>query len=257
MYRIVLLLLSFNAFCIGFMEIDTLEDRKNFNPKGSKWVLEFGVDYLNYPISLAAFKGQYKNFEASEELNFYNIHLGIGREFYLGKGWSFSVKGGGFYADGQDEELGNGASDIDYIISTTKEKNKMYGTQVSGAINFLFENKSVHIQPFIEFTAGTINTNYQKHYIDKGITSITSGVPSLPAQNYHADVEEKGTFTRLALGVNFISNYHISSYFKVSQNNVSISDRTSEFSSSESIVNPTAKDSLSFLGASLGIGYLF
>lgn len=263
----LLLLLTISSFSLladdTFMEINSTQNEVS-TIKQSKWLVDIGTRYIGYKAEFAAFKGEHADIESEETMTTYSFNLGVGREFYLGSNLSVSIKGSGFYSNNSNEEVGNAAEELEYVLSTFKEQYEINGQELSASINYLFENRAIHIQPFFEFGVGRGTTKVSKELNDKGIPATpTPSTDDYPPETYTYKSSEDFIFTRLTIGVNFLSNYNINSYLKVSQNSVNVSNRditkaeATRDSSAVAIALPSDSATYSSTSVDLGVTVTF
>lgn len=239
MFKLLLLLIlsSFTAVSAdNFMEFRS-DQNENFKVKRSKWLVDIGAKYIGYQVDAPAFDAQHADVDAEDTLTTYSFGLGLGREFYLGKSFSVSIKASAFIAGNSKEQVGNAAEDLEYVLSTYKESYDILGQEFSASLNYIFEGKIVHIQPFFEFGAGRGTTTLSREYSDNGIDSDPDQDGDYLPQEYSYAADEDFLFTRITLGVNFLSNYNINSFIKISQNSFNIKERRNI--KSEASINST------------------
>ena len=255
---ILLATISIPAFSeSGFMEFDS-KPSEEFKVKRSKWLLDFGMKYINYEADLAAFEGEHVSVSDKESISTYNVNLGFGREFYIAGGVSFSIKASGYFGDNDFEKSGNAAEDIDFQVSSYREKFELLGQEASASLNYIFENSIMHIQPFVEFAVGRAEATISKIYNDKGVTSTPPTSDDYAAQNYSYVATEKFTYSRFGVGINFLSNYNLNSYIKASQNSFKLDEREIEkLEASSAVSAPNESGINQFFSASMGLNYTF
>lgn len=204
-----LILMSVNAFSSeNFMEFGDVNFGRNFKEK-SKWLLKSGAEYIKYPYVLPEYKGEHEKFGEDEfdELNGYG--LGVGRDFYLGNGFSSLVSINLYYSKTLDKTIGKAAEDIDFDYSSTRIAHEMYAAEASLALNYIYDFKVVDVQPFIEVGFGLGQNEIQIEYSTVGLTGEDNS-----SEDYDVTVTEEFAITRASVGVNFISYKGLMSYFK-------------------------------------------
>lgn len=228
----------------------------------SKWVFDFGANYMAYPTTMPAFQGAHKSIKAKDTNNIYGMNLGFGGEIHLGGGFSTTVKVGGFYSKTLDKTVGQAAKDIDLELANESSDHMVYGGEGSASLNYLFETKSYGIQPFIEFGIGTGVASIEQQYDYKGVTGGTNPNP----ESYDIKMDEGFNYARSTLGLNIISATGILFYTKVSSLGMVVNKRkikgsikTAAKSSTDSV--NTKKTNLNEANevfmASVGMGFLF
>ncbi len=204
-----LILVSFNVFSSeNFMEFGDINFGRDFKEK-SKWLLKSGAEYIKYPYVLPEFKGEHEEFGDDEfdELNGYG--LGVGRDFYLGNGFSSLVSLNFYYSKTLDKTIGKAAEDIDFDYSNTRIAHEMYAAEASIALNYIYDFKVVDVQPFIEVGFGLGQNKIQIEYSTLGFTGEDNS-----SEDYDVTVTEEFALSRASIGVNFISYKGLMSYLK-------------------------------------------
>lgn len=246
-------LFSAGASAAGFLEFRD-EDFDAKTLKNKRWQMTFGLEYMQYPTSLPGFEGEHETIEEDENYNVFGINLGFGREFRLGGDFSTTMKGGGFYTKTLQESVGKASKDIDLDLSSVRSDHMVYGGEVSASVNYLYENSVLNFQPFVEFGVGSGVGAIEKEYTFDGIQPTQSD-----AEDYDIKIEESFDYTKMSLGVNFISREGILSFFKLTQMTLAVSERETVGTDGEGPVdekesNPGNK---TLVAASVGFGYKF
>lgn len=225
-----------------------------------KWFLKTGMEYLRYQSTFPEYSGKHEEFEENEQEDIWGYGLYFGREIYFGAGISSSITIGAAYHKTLNKEVAKAAEDIDFDVANTRRGHQVLSYEATMSINYLFDNKIVDVQPFIEGGIGLGNARIEKYYQRKPVESTAA------AEEYDVVTEEKFTYTKLSIGVNFISFEGISSYFKVSTILTNISER--ETTGDSNLFGTTAQvtydsnetglnETLSMTMASIGLGYMF
>ncbi len=118
--RLLLLLSLFSVPVIAADEFLEFGD-KNFAAEKtgeSKWTLRSGFQYIDYPMSLPAFKGEHDETTAKDTTGIYGLNIAVGREFYLGAGISSTFLISGNYYKSINKEVGIAAQDVDVDVSS-------------------------------------------------------------------------------------------------------------------------------------------
>ena len=249
-----------SASAAEFMEFGSKDFKKN-KLNESKWIFDTGINFVEYPTSLPSFSGTHESIKEDSAAQIYGISLGFGRELQIGSGFSSTIKLGGFYSKTLEKNVGQAAEDVDIDLAEKYNVNMVYGIDATASINYLFENKVLSIQPFVEFGAGTGASEIEKKYSFRGVTgSTTSSAPEL----YDVSVDEAFTYSKASVGLNFISSTGIVSYVKATRLGLAVNSRKTKGSiqtqgnekvSAENAAN--AEDNLEVMSASLGLGFLF
>ena len=208
----------------NFMEFGNVNYGRNFKEK-SKWMLTLGSETIRYTATLPKYKGEHVDIDGSEVNDLNGYGLQFGRDFYLGKGVSSTIKFGAYYSKTLDKIIGKGARDINIDFSETRIAHQMSAYEGSLGLNYIFDYKVVDVQPFLEFGTGAGQIKVEKQYSRRGFPepNETNG-----SEEYDISVTESFAFTRVSLGVNFISYKGLMSYFKVSAMPIVIASRETE-----------------------------
>jgi hypothetical protein len=249
-----------SASAAEFMEFGSKDFKKN-KLNDSKWIFDTGLNFVEYPTSLPTYSGTHESVKENSKAQIFGISLGFGREFNIGSGFSSTVKLGGFYSKTLEKSVGQAAEDVDLDLAEKYDVSMVYGMDATASINYLFENKVINIQPFVEFGAGSGASTMEKKYSFQGVDgSPTASQPEL----YDVAVDEAFTYSKASVGLNFISSTGIVSYVKATRMGLSVNSRKTKGSiqtqgnskvSAENSAN--AKDSLEVMSATLGLGFLF
>lgn len=244
---------------VGLLEVRTKKTQQE-NFKDKKWQMTVGVDFLQYPATLPSYKGTHETIKSEQNEDIYGLALGLGRSFDITGGLSTSLKFGGFYNRTVDGTDGKASEDLDLDVASIRNSHMVYGGEVSASLNYLFENKTIHIQPFAEIGYGRGISSIEREYNYVGIASSSSP----DAENYDIKAEEGFGYIKSTLGVNFISNSGLVSYIKASNMALNVNQRetTGSISDGSGTQNKDDKEkglseAKSIFSASLGIGFLF
>lgn len=260
-FLVSIITLSIQAGASEFLEFGA-KDFKSKKLKDSKLIFDVGANYMAYPTTLPAFQGAHETIKAQDDYEVYGLGMAFGGELYFGAGFSSTIKVGGFYSKTLNEVTGQAAKDIDIDLAKSSSSHMVYGTEASGSLNYLFETKSVGIQPFVEFGVGTGIADIEKTYEYKGLASSSNPNPEF----YNIDLEENFNFARTSVGVNFISATGIVSYVKLSRLGMVVNKR--EYKGSIQTANDSSRqsqngkfddlnESVELMMASLGLGFMF
>ncbi len=252
--------LALMAFIIGAQAnaAEFLEFRdENFDPRSvedKNWQFNFGVEYLRYPTVLPAFQGTHEKIEKEEKYDVYGVGLAFGREFDLFGGLSTVWKLGGFYSKTLETTRGKAAQGEDLELANVRTNHMVYGGEATASLNYLFDNKVIDVQPFVEFGLGTGIANIEKEYVFEGIQPDRSD-----AEDYDIRTEENFNYAKTSIGINFIGLEGVAFYIKATNMILNISKRKiTGFDGSKKRDDSSQPDETkSLLSASLGVGYLF
>tara|TARA_Y100000768_G_scaffold389037_1_gene391111 strand:- start:34032 stop:34820 length:789 start_codon:yes stop_codon:yes gene_type:complete len=255
-----LLFFSYAKAAEEFLEFGDNNFAKEKTEK-SKWTIRSGFQFIDYPLALPEFNGQHNNTSEGDTAGTYGITIGVGREFYLGAGVSSTLLFTGSYSKSIVKDIGQAAQDIDVEVSNMRLDSQVAMYEGSISLNYLFDNKVVDLQPFIDFGAGAGTANIEKEYTRKELPGETNG-----SELYFARSEEEFIYTRLGLGLNIIAFDGFVSFLKLdayqmAKQSISISGESNAFGSS-TVVSLDSEDkefnqSEQVYSASLGMGYLF
>ena len=181
----------------------------------SNWTVNTGMQYFQFPQSLPEFNGQHDRTRKGDLSDVYGIQLGIGREFYLGAGFSTSILVGGSYARSITREIGKAAQDIDLDVANVRMDTAVSTYDISLGFNYLIETKGVDYQPFVEISSGIGSARVEKEYTRKALPTEVNG-----SEDYDVSSEEEFLHNGLSVGLNFISYKGIVSYLKLSSINL-------------------------------------
>jgi len=252
---------TFNSFS---MEDNFLSfGNKNFakeKSKKSKWSFKTGAEYIGYKGSLPRFVGVHDTIRNGDLQDVLGIGFSFGREFYLGRGFALGLGLGLTYAKTLSRDISNAASDLDIEIANTRRSHLFTTGEIQGSISYLFDNKFVDIQPFVEGAMGIGFAELDYEYNREPEDGANSD------ENYRARSDEAFALTKFSLGLNLISYKGLVTYIKVTTAMLLINNRDidgsvkpagvtgrTDLSSSSGDIEET-----SFLTmASLGLGYLF
>lgn len=225
-----------------------------------KWFLKTGMEYIRYRSTFPEYSGKHEKISENEEEDIWGYGLYFGREIYLGAGLSSSITLGGAYHKTLNSEVAKAAEDIDFDVANTRRSHQILSYEATISLNYLFDYSVIDVQPFIEGGIGLGNARIEKYYQRKPVEDANA------AEEYDVVTEEQFTYTKVSVGVNFISFKGITSYFKLSTILTNISERdvtgdsnvfgttaVVDYTDSESDLNETATMTM----AHIGLGYMF
>lgn len=263
--RLLLLLSLFSVPVIAADEFLEFGD-KNFAAEKtgeSKWTLRSGFQYIDYPMSLPAFKGEHDETTAKDTTGIYGLNIAVGREFYLGAGISSTFLLSGNYYKSINKEVGIAAQDVDVDVSNTRIDSQLQTYEASISLNYLFDNPTFDIQPFAEFGMGAGRANIEKDYARKALPNETNG-----SEKYYVRSQEDFLYSKASLGVNIIAFNGLISYFKITGYAIAKQEielegesKLHESAVTESLDNTIKSDDIDEIdqvySATVGMGYLF
>lgn len=225
----------------------------------SKWVFKLGLDYSAYRTKLPEYKGMHDSIKEGEIEDVVGLGVGFGRDFYLGAGFSTTLGFGLTYAKTLQQEIG-GADGLDVDVASTRKSHLITMGEVQGSINYMFDNKTVDIQPFIEASFGVGRTELDYEYKRAPIENAEG------AEFYNVSSEEFYNVAKASIGMNIISFNGLVTYIKVTAAKLFIHERNikgnSNVAGTLDVKNLNSnddklKEEVSITQASLGLGYMF
>lgn len=206
------------------MEFGDVNFGRDFKEK-SKWLFTLGSETIRYTATLPAYEGVHETIEDKEVNDLNGYGLSFGRDFYIGRGFSSTFGVHVYYSKTLDKVIGKAARDINLDFSESRTAHQLTAYEASLGMNYLFDYKIVDVQPFFELGAGAGQVKVEKQYSRRGFASPneTNG-----SEEYDVSVLEKFAFTRLSVGLNFISYKGLMSYFKLSTAPIVIGSRETE-----------------------------
>jgi hypothetical protein len=244
---------------IGMLEAGN----KNFTAEKaeeSKWLFKVAMEYMKYPTALPDYTGENESVKNGALQDITGMGLGFSREFYIGSGFSANLNIGTFYFKTLNKKIGQATKDYDIEIASVRDGYYVYGYDAAVSLNYIFDNKYVDIQPFVELGLGAGHGEIEKKYNRENIQAITDG-----EELYDVTTDENFTFTKLSFGVNFVGYKGLMSFLKVSSMMMNKTDRktkgtTSVEGSGDVSIDTNEKnltESEAVTTAQLGIGYFF
>lgn len=190
----------------------------NFDFEKSYWLVDFAGQYIKSKSeNFLPYNGTYKEMNNELDTENYGPSLSLGRNFYLGGGFSFSLKAAGFYNLRVAESKAN--PKVDQDIASVKKKSEMSGYEGVVSINYRFKTSLAWLEPFIEFGVGrSLAKNTYKYNFD-GIIGDGSD-----RELYDITVQEEMMTNRLGIGLNIISARGLASYLKFSALNTTVEE---------------------------------
>lgn len=246
----------------GFMNFGNKDFSKE-KAFASKWVFKVGADYSAYKTKLPEYKGMHDSIKEGEIESVIGLGLSFGRDFYLGGGLSTTLSLGLTYAKTLQREIG-GADELDIEVASTRKSHLVGMGEIQASINYMFDNKLVDIQPFIETSFGVGKTELDYEY-ERAPIGDPAGDPSY-AESYDVSSEEFYNVAKASIGMNIISFNGLVTYLKVTTAKLFIHERNVKGSSNvfgttaikdESSKSNDLKEEVSITQASLGLGYMF
>lgn len=225
----------------------------------SKWVFNLGFEFVEFKTQFIEYNGAYEDIDL-EPNSIFGLNYGMGREFYFGAGISSTVLVNAFYIKTGDMRIGQATKEIDLELSSLRRTAAMYGGDISVSLNYLADYKDVDIQPFIAIAAGMGTIESERTYFNEGLSSGATN-----EENYDMRVTESFIHSKLALGLNIISSYGITSYFKATAIRLAKTNRktvgsikplgTTTFTKYDQDEKISESDTV--ISLALGMGYMF
>lgn len=231
------LLLSFNLCAQNLSDSTPVlttevpdEDDGIFNPRKGHWLTTFGFEGIKYEVPFE-FTGAREEFKKGTQ-EMWGGRLGLGREFYIGKGLMTATKVEGFYMGTLFERAINAAPEETTVeFAFTKKTGQIYGAEVVQTISFLFDMRTKNpfmdemtyltVEPFVEAGIGTAKAyNRRNYHFDTGANGVQ--------ENYRLRVEDDIMTQHFGLGVNVTSRQAFFLYLKASVYNLNLTKRKQE-----------------------------
>lgn len=206
------------------------ENPQALNHHASHWLVSFGFEGLAYEVPFE-FEGERKNFRPNNQ-ELYGGRLGLGRQFYLGKGFVTSTKIEGYYVGTLFEKAVTAAPEEEtQTFSFTKKTGQVFGGELVQSLGYMFNLKTKNpfldemtylvVEPFIEAGIGIARAyNRTNYHYDTG--------PANVQEDYHHRVNDELSSARLGVGLNFTANTGFYFYLKASQQRYDVLSRKEE-----------------------------
>ena len=262
---LLILFLCANTFSSFAIENDFLSfGNKDFvkeKSKKNKWSFKLGAEYIGYKASFPEFSGINDSFRSGDLQDVLGIGFSFGREFYLGRGFSAGLGLGLTYAKTLSRDIDNAAADLDIEIANTRRSDLITTGEIQGSISYLFDNKLVDVQPFLEGSIGLGFAKLDYEYNREDLENMNN-----MDESYRASSDEVFTLTKLSLGLNLISYKGLVTYIKVTTAMLLYNDQDIEGrfkpAGTTAVTDLTPADDnekqTAFITmGSLGLGYLF
>lgn len=186
---------------------------KAYNPLEGHWIANFGFESIKYELPFQ-YTGVKESFEPSEQ-ELFGGRLGIGREFYLGKGFMTTTRVEGFYVGTLFAKYKTAAPDVENVrFASSKKTGQILGIEASQSLSHIFNMKTKNpfmeewtyltVEPFIEGTLGIAQAFHKLNYTYDTVQGGVAG--DTVDESYRHRVGDNLLSTRLSLGVIFTSN---------------------------------------------------
>lgn len=202
-----------------------MDKTRTYNPKKSNWVSIFGLEAQGLPVE-RNYTGQNKSFSDKDEL-LTGARVGIGKDFYLGKGFITRTQVEGYFVGTLFEPKKSvGGGDTEQSFS--QKQGNIWGAEISQALSYLTEfnapafmldhNIKMYFEPFVEAGIGMGKSFFRFNY-QMRTDSLN--------EDYRTQIDNSFISQKLSLGVNLISQNGYFFTIKASQLAHQVSDSKS------------------------------
>lgn len=229
-------------------EVEKFENNRSHN----QFIVELNT--IEYTPELLQFSGKKRTINNESDYT-PGLMLGVAREMRIGKGFSWTLKLGGFLNHKKDDEVEKGPVEVPELVSQYEQETKLYGGEASVNLNYQIETSWIMLQPFINFTLakGKAESNVFYNY---DLATVN--------EQYNVETTENFNMQKIGLGMNFISSSGIFSYLSANYNNMNIEDRArkgtyrADGGSTQAVdTKESVNSSNSFMSYHFGVGYRF
>lgn len=205
-----------------------VKPKRVFNARASHWYSTFGFEAMEYELPFA-YVGT-KEALKPENRKLYGGRLGLGREFYIGKGLMTSTRLEGYYMGTLFESAKTADPTLQNTdVATTKKSGQIYGFEAVQTLSYLWDIKTknpfmdtwsnLFLEPFVEAGFGKASAFNKIDY--KYDTS------PVVLEEHEQNFTDELTNFKMGAGIMLTSNRGFFSYFKVTQNSYDITKRKS------------------------------
>lgn len=198
-------------------------DSRAYVARKSHWETTFGLEGMKYDLPFN-FPGAKKTINPGDK-ELWGGRLGLGRQFYLGKGFTTTTKGEAYYMGTLFvRNLNAGPEASDDNVKEFKQTGQILGLDFTQSIGHIFEMKTkgplgdwhnMTIEPYIEAGAG----------MARAFNKVNYSYNLTPNEAYKQSVEDQLVNVRFGLGVNVASSQGVFFFAKVTQNHYDITQR--------------------------------
>lgn len=195
-----------------------------YHPQKSNWIMNVGFEGQGLPVE-RNFSGQRKSFDNKDEF-LTGMRLGVGRDFYLGKGIVTRTQVEGYFV-GTLFEPKKSIKGSDLASSYTQKQGNIWGGEISqllsyitefNAPSFMDEHKiKMYFEPFLEAGIGIGKSFFRFDYQMRG--SIN--------EDYRSVIDNNFVSQKFSIGVNLIGKNGYYFTMKASQVAHQVSDSKS------------------------------
>lgn len=194
LFVVAIAILPLHSFAWDFFEFGN--ETEVYNSGKSNFQFRIGANLMSY-------EPQY-NFDATKkdlmnrEVNALGTEFDFGWEQKLFSGLSITPVIGAFFQRYTKDDVTKASPDLPEVVSTFDEKVEVMGGLAGGFLNYNFSSPllGVTVQPFVAAFVGRGRSNMKMQY-SYDLTPTT--------ENYNMTIKEDFNFTRIGLGVNFLS----------------------------------------------------
>lgn len=200
-------------------------ETKHFNPREGHVTTYFGFEGMKYEVPYD-FKGEKSSFSPKKQ-ELWGGRLGVGKEFYLGKGFNTTSKIEGYFVGTLFSRVLNGGSQDSQIkFAYTKRTGSVYGIDLTQSIGYLYDFKTKNpiledwalltLEPFVEAGIG----------IGRAYNSLNYSYNLSPYnERYQERITDNLTNFRVGAGVNLTSSEGYFFFLKGTLNQYNVNDR--------------------------------
>ncbi len=217
---------SFAVRGIAPQSQEDLSQEERFNHRASHWVSTLGFEYTKYTLPYE-FQGAKAKF-GEEERELFGGRIGVGREYYLGKGFLFQGRLDGYYLGTLFTQAQTGNPEVDIEVSATKKTGSAFGGEAVAHLGWMFDFRTKN--PFL----GEMNYMALEFFAEAGVGAgkdynrkqyYFEASPAT-SEEYNLIIENKFMTRSLSAGVNILSvNSGAFFFMKATQMTQDISER--------------------------------
>ncbi|MFA7613253.1 MAG: hypothetical protein WCY48_03385, partial [Candidatus Caldatribacteriota bacterium] len=196
-----------------------------YNPNKSNWVSIFGLEAQGLPVE-RNYSGQNKSFSNKDEV-LTGARIGIGRDFYLGKGFVTRTQIEGYFVGTLFEPKKSvGGGDLERSFS--QKQGNIWGGEVSQVLSYITEFNApafmldhkikMYFEPFIEAGIGMGKSFFRFNY-QMRTDSLN--------EDYRTQIDNSFVSQKFSVGINLIAQNGYFFTMKASQVAHQISDSKS------------------------------
>lgn len=219
-------------------------DERDFNPHESHWTSIFAFETMKYETPFE-FSGVRKSFSPNDQ-EIFGARLGIGREFYLGKGLTTTSRVEGYYLGTLFSKKTTANPELDIEFANYKRTSSVYGFDLCQALGLMFDFKTKN--PFLE----TYSVFTLEPFIEAGLgvgqayNRVSYRYDTSIQEDYRHSVADTLANARVGAGLNLTSNDGYFLFLRATVNRYDIISRKSS-----GAIRQSGGDITSFSGGSI------